>query len=143
MEPMSTTYYDHNAHQILPKMSDTHHDFKPGDLQDKHKANEQVAKADNPPLPFVQVSNDADIQANWAARQRHQAYIAATSQPPGMPFPLMVQASTPSITVTSLIIPQGNTASGLLVKSNSMVWNAIATALGNDWSVAFQIPPRQ
>jgi restriction system protein len=60
-----------------------------------------------------------------------------------MPFPLMAEVTIPSLTITSIVIPQGQTASGLLVKSNSAVWNGIATALGHDWSIAFQITPRQ
>jgi hypothetical protein len=107
----------------------------------KNEAKAMADKADNPPLPFVQVDTDAAIQANWAARQRQQAHIAATSQPPGMPFPLRAQAAIPSLTVTSLIIPEGRTSSGLLVKSTAAIWNSIAKELGIDWSLAYQIPP--
>jgi restriction system protein len=100
-------------------------------------------KPDDPPFPFVQANADAAIQAHWTARRRQQAYIAATSGPTGMPFPIMAQATIPSLTVTTLLIPVGKTSSGLLVKANSVIWNSIAKALGNDWSLALQFTPRQ
>jgi restriction system protein len=47
---------------------------------------------------------------------------------------------TPSITLTSVIIPDGKTSSGLLVRSTSAVWDCIVKELGADWSVAYKIP---
>jgi restriction system protein len=100
-------------------------------------------ESDNPPFPVGRASNIA-IQAAWAQQQSD----AAASWSSGMPLPLRVQAAlrtqqVPSLTVTSVIIPAGKTPNGLLVKSNSAVWNSIAAALGNDWSLAFKISPRQ
>jgi restriction system protein len=101
-------------------------------------------KAVNPPFWSGNADADAAIQANWAAQRRQQAHIAATSQPPAMSFPpLWRRQPSPSLTVTSIIIPEGTASSGLLVKANSAVWNAIANALGNDWSLALQFAPRQ
>jgi restriction system protein len=99
--------------------------------------------ADNPPFPAGRASNMA-VQAAWA-RQTDDAAVSWTS---GMPFPLRVQAAlqarvVPSLTVTSLIIPEGKTQSGLLVKSTSALWKSIAKELGNDWSLAYQIPPER
>lgn len=42
-----------------------------------------------------------------------------------------------------MIIPEGKTPSGLLIRSTSAIWNSIANALGDDWSLAFQIPPER
>lgn len=98
-----------------------------------------MAKADDPPFPVGRASNIA-VQNAWA---RQQADDAATVS---WPLPLRVQAAQaqlPSLTVTSLIIPEGKTPSGLFVKSTSAVWNSIAKALGTDWSIAFQIPPER
>jgi restriction system protein len=57
-----------------------------------------------------------------------------------LPDPVVLKAS---LTVTSLIIPEGRTPSGLLVKSSSAIWASIAKALSNDWSKAFEIPPER
>ncbi len=97
-------------------------------------------KADDPPLPFVQFDSDGAIQANWTARRRQHAYIAATSGPTGIPLPLSLMVQVPSLTVSSLIIPEGKTQSGLLIKSTSALWGSIAKELGKDWSLAYQIP---
>ena len=100
-------------------------------------------EADNPSFPFANQDADVAVLAAWARRQAEQAHVAAAaSWSSGMPFPLRAQA-VPSLTVSSVIIPVGKTSSGLLVKSNSAVWNSIATALGNDWSLAYKIPSRQ
>jgi restriction system protein len=143
MQPMFATYYDHNAHQILSKTSDPPRDLMPGDSQDKHKAKEMADESDNPPFPVGRASNIA-IQEAWAKQQSD----AAASWTSGMPFPLRVQGAlasqqVPSLTVSSVIIPEGTTSSGVLVKANSAVWNGIANALGNDWSLALQFTPRQ
>jgi restriction system protein len=57
----------------------------------------------------------------------------------GLPI-LEVRRYIPSLTVSSVIIPDGKTASGLLVKSTSAVWAEVLAALGTDWSIAYQIP---
>lgn len=51
-----------------------------------------------------------------------------------------VEGISPSITVTSIIIPDRKTNSGLLVRSTSAVWDSIVNELGSDWSVAYKIP---
>jgi restriction system protein len=43
--------------------------------------------------------------------------------------------------VSGIIIPERHTQEGILVKATSRVWNEIVQALGNDWTVAYQIPP--
>jgi restriction system protein len=43
----------------------------------------------------------------------------------------------------SLIIPERRTAEGILIKSTSLVWNELARVLGNDWTVAYQLPPEK
>ena len=52
----------------------------------------------------------------------------------------IVFAGNPSITVSSLIIPDGRTNEGTLISSTSVIWDEIARLLANDWSVASQIP---
>jgi len=45
------------------------------------------------------------------------------------------------LSVFSIIIPERTTTEGILVRSTSQVWNEIVQTLGNDWTVAYQIPP--
>jgi len=49
-------------------------------------------------------------------------------------------AEKPSVTLSSLIIPERKTAEGILVQSVSAMWNEIVRCLGSDWSVAHTIP---
>jgi len=60
-----------------------------------------------------------------------------------MPPPLPLVASRPVLVSESLIIPEGRTHEGVLIKSNSAVLRAIIARLGADWSVAFQLNARQ
>jgi hypothetical protein len=46
----------------------------------------------------------------------------------------------PSITIASVIIPEGKNSSGVLIGSTSALWDSIVEALGNDWSEAYKIP---
>ena len=46
-----------------------------------------------------------------------------------------------TLSVFSIIIPERTTTEGILVRSTSQVWNEIVQTLGNDWTVAYQIPP--
>lgn len=48
-----------------------------------------------------------------------------------------------TITVGGLIIPEGQTTEGLLIKSYAAVWVEIAQRLGEDWNLAFQLGDRQ
>jgi restriction system protein len=48
-----------------------------------------------------------------------------------------------AVTVSNLIIPEHKTEEGILIRSTAAVWNEIAEALGDDWSLAFQIPPHR
>jgi restriction system protein len=45
------------------------------------------------------------------------------------------------IDVKSVIIPERMAAAGLLVKSTTVVWEAIVRKLGADWNAAYSIPP--
>lgn len=49
----------------------------------------------------------------------------------------------PSLTVSSLIIPEHRTAEGTLIKSVSATWNEVVHYLGSDWSFAHEIPPEK
>jgi restriction system protein len=49
----------------------------------------------------------------------------------------------PSITITSIIVPERKTKSGVLVASTSVLWNSIVKALSNDWSLAYKLLPTQ
>ena len=46
-----------------------------------------------------------------------------------------------SLTSTAILIPERETAEGLLVKSYGAAWVEVARVLGDDWNVAFQIDP--
>jgi restriction system protein len=108
-----------------------------------HEVRAMADEADNPPFPVGRASNVA-IQATWARQAEDAAHmVAATSWSTGTPLPLRAQEQVPSLTVTSVIIPEGKTPSGLLVKSTSAIWNRIVKELGNDWSLAYQIPPER
>jgi restriction system protein len=47
-----------------------------------------------------------------------------------------------TLTSTAILIPESQTAHGLLVKSYGTTWVEVARYLGNDWSVISQIEPR-
>jgi hypothetical protein len=49
-------------------------------------------------------------------------------------------AKRPALVLTGIIIPEGRTADGMLIKSTSAVWDEIVKALGANWSVAPEIP---
>jgi len=53
----------------------------------------------------------------------------------------MVGGTLPSLTITSLVIPDAKVEAGVLVRSTSVVWDSVVRELGADWSKAFQIPP--
>jgi restriction system protein len=48
-----------------------------------------------------------------------------------------------TLTSTAILIPERQTAEGLLIKSYGAAWIAIARELGNDWTKAFEIDPRR
>ena len=49
--------------------------------------------------------------------------------------------ATATLTLGSLIIPEGVASEGLLVRSYADLWLEIARALGTNWSLAFEISP--
>jgi restriction system protein len=51
--------------------------------------------------------------------------------------------SVATLTSTAILIPQGKTSEGLLVKSYGAAWVEIARFLGDDWQRAFQIDDRK
>src|SRR6266436_4255908 len=56
---------------------------------------------------------------------------------------LTAGARSATLSVSGIIIPERSTTEGILVKSTSLVWNEIVQALGNDWTLAYQIPPEK
>src|SRR6266487_755178 len=48
-----------------------------------------------------------------------------------------------NLSLFSIIIPEIVTTAGTLVRATSLVWNEIVQALGNDWTIAYQIPPEK
>jgi restriction system protein len=48
-----------------------------------------------------------------------------------------------NLSLFSIIIPEIITGAGTLVRATSLVWNEIVQALGNDWALAYQIPPEK
>jgi restriction system protein len=47
-----------------------------------------------------------------------------------------------SLTSTAILIPENQTAEGLLIKSYGAAWIEIVRHLGDDWTAAYQIEPR-
>lgn len=47
------------------------------------------------------------------------------------------------LTISSLIVPDAKTASGILIKSTSVVWAEIVDRLKSDWSKAHEFTPSQ
>lgn len=45
------------------------------------------------------------------------------------------------LSVSSLIIPEGMVAEGVLVRSQSVIWAEIVQQLGSDWSKAYEMAP--
>ena len=95
-------------------------------------------EADNP--PFQRSEADVAMRKAWVLHAETGKYTL-TGHPPRLT--VSADQPLPSLTVTSIIIPEGKTPSGLLVKSTSAVWNSIAKELGNDWSLAYKIPPER
>jgi restriction system protein len=56
---------------------------------------------------------------------------------------LAIGARRATLSVSSLIIPERSTAQGILIKSTSLVWAEIVRALGDDWTLAYQLTPEQ
>jgi restriction endonuclease Mrr len=56
---------------------------------------------------------------------------------------LTAQAPRATLSVSSIIIPERPTAEGTLVKAISQMWLEIVQALGNDWTLAYQLPPEK
>lgn len=54
---------------------------------------------------------------------------------------LVAETRKVDFNVTSLIIPDHQSLEGVLVKSTSLVWEAIVAKLSDDWMRAFDIPP--
>ena len=85
-------------------------------------------------------SNSWGVAAQIAAcHNRLSASILGTTA--GVTEPLL--PTTPALSISSLIIPERTVPEGLLIRSVSVVWNEIVQRLGSDWSVAFQLTPRQ
>jgi restriction system protein len=56
---------------------------------------------------------------------------------------LAAGAQRATLSTSSIIIPERPTEEGVLIKCTSLVWNEVVHALGNDWSIAYQIPPER
>jgi len=89
-------------------------------------------------LPFD--GNDNFWQAAvQITAQRHRSARAAVLAPTiGVP-----EAPPPALTMSSLIIPERNVPEGVLIKSVSAAWLEIVPRLVSDWSLAYQLTPRQ
>jgi len=59
-----------------------------------------------------------------------------------LPDHVMVGARKATLSVSSLIIPEKTDAEGILIKSTSFVWDEMVRALGEDWSIAYSLPPK-
>jgi restriction system protein len=69
------------------------------------------------------------------------------SGPMGVPLVILDQIDrgrkSVSLSTAAILIPAGHSIEGLLVKSYGAAWVEIASLLGNNWTAAFQIEPRQ
>src|ERR1700674_2692916 len=54
-------------------------------------------------------------------------------------FKMLQKQNVADLMVSSLIIPEGQDSAGVLMRSTSLVWNAIVRMLGSDWELAYQI----
>jgi restriction system protein len=51
-------------------------------------------------------------------------------------------AKVPRFSVSSIIIPERSVAEGTLIKSTSIIWMELVRQLGSDWSIAYQLSPK-
>jgi restriction system protein len=92
-------------------------------------------------------SDDGDqmraVQA--AAVKRRQRVLSSGPQfvPSPPPAALLALSTTPTLSISSLIIPERNVSNGILIRSTSDVWVEIVQRLGSDWSTAYQLTPEQ
>src|ERR1700730_2470660 len=56
---------------------------------------------------------------------------------------LTAGARRATLSGSSVIIPERSTAEGILIKSTSWVWGEIVQALGDDWTLAYQLTPEK
>jgi restriction system protein len=90
-----------------------------------------------PPPPNLQ-SQDIPVAHHHLA-----AHLQATSTFTATAAILAAKAQSAALSLSCIIIPERHTPEGILVKATSLVWNEIVQALGNDWTVAYQIPPEK
>jgi restriction system protein len=95
-------------------------------------------------LPWDGNSNFWEAAVQITA-QRHRAAAAAvlastTSLPETPPSAL---TRLPALSISSLIIPERNVPEGVLIRSVSALWYELVQRLCSDWSVAYQLTPRQ
>ncbi len=88
-----------------------------------------------PEPPFQINLRSQDIHA--AAHLTGQSTLAAAATV------LTARARTATLSVSSIIIPERSTAEGILIKSTSLVWDEIVQALGDDWTLAYQLTPEK
>jgi restriction system protein len=100
-------------------------------------------RKDDPPPSFPMVE-DGSAMARNVTSQRRRAHAVVLSSTTGVFVPpLSALASTASITISSLIIPERKTTEGILVRSTSAIWLEIVQKLGSDWNLAFQLTADQ
>jgi restriction system protein len=58
------------------------------------------------------------------------------------PQALALKEPLPVLKIEGILIPGEKTPDGILVKSTSLVWNEIVDRLGNDWTEAYRLDPR-
>jgi restriction system protein len=56
---------------------------------------------------------------------------------------LLGAVAIPTLTISSLIIPERNVSDGVLIRATSDLWGDVVRRLGSDWSEAFQLKPEQ
>jgi restriction system protein len=117
-------------------------------LQDRRQEDKKAMadESDNPPFPVGRASNIA-MQRAWSLQMGTDTYTlngtSISTRPPSIGTPPLKKQVIPSLTVTSLIIPAAKTSSGILIGSTQALWKSIANTLGDNWSLAYQIPPER
>jgi restriction system protein len=94
-------------------------------------------------MPEPPFQNNPQFQ-NPPATQYVATQLSGTSALTAAAAILTAEASRrATLSVSSVIIPERSTAEGTLVKSTSLVWGEIVQALGEDWTLAYQLPPER
>jgi len=93
-------------------------------------------------MPQPPFQNNPQFQ-NPPATHYVAAQLTGTSAFTAAAAILTAKAQRAALSVSSVIIPERSTAEGILIKSTSLVWGEIVQALGDDWTLAYQLPPEK